>query len=149
MLTQLPPTRCRDRYGAGYFGASRGKRKHNGVDFVIQPGTQVCAFQRGTVTKLGYCYAKHPQYRYVEITDSRGYRCRYFYVCPAVSDGSDIDRGSPLGTAQDLAPLYPGITPHIHFEVMTMKSDGIQFDDSIVWGERVYHNPFKYLAGDL
>ncbi len=136
MLTVLPPTRNRDKYGAGYFGASRGKRTHNGVDFVVQPHQNVCAFQRGTVTKLGYPYANHLEYRYVEVTDARGYRCRYFYCSPILAVGDVVDRGGVVGIAQDLSKLYPGITPHFHFEVVT-------------GSPKVYHDPFKYLANDI
>lgn len=138
MIEIIPEARGRDRYGAGYFGASRGSRSHGGVDFVRKAGEPVLAFAGGKVTKLGYPYRDHLEYRYVEITDDRGFRCRYFYADPHVSVGDRVVPGGLLGRAQDLERLYPGITPHYHFEVITMSGR-----------KKVYHDPIKYLAGDL
>lgn len=138
MITQLPPMRCRDKQGAGYYGASRGSRTHVGVDFVLNAGDDVCSFNEGTVTKLGYPYANHPEFRYVEVTDRNGYRCRYFYCDPAVFRGDVIHVGTVLGASQDLRALYSGITPHLHFEVMKMNG-----------GQKQFFDPIKYLAGDL
>lgn len=153
MMKLFPLIRCRDSFGAGYFGAGRGGRPHNGIDvcsnlpddssvgiFVkaFKNGDAVKALRRGTVTKLGYPYANHLEYRYVEITDPRGYRARYFYVDPSVSVGDDIDAGDCIGHLQDTGKLYQDITPHVHFEVVTGKRPN-----------RTYHDPMKYLAGDI
>lgn len=138
MITSLPGTRNRDKHGAGYYGASRGKRKHVGVDFLINAGDKVCAFRGGTVTKLGYAYADDLSFRYIEIKDSRGYFCRYFYVEPSVAVGAVVDLGSTIGTSQSLGQRYVGITPHLHFEVFLLEGR-----------EKKYFDPFRYLAGDI
>lgn len=113
--------RGQDRHGAGYFGAPRGKRTHNGVDIVCRAGDAVTAFCDGTVTKLGYPYSpqdpKKGHLRYVEVTDIEGNRCRYFYVKRSVSMGDRVRRGDLLGVAQGLTEIYKGITDHYHFEI--------------------------------
>lgn len=124
--------RGRDGQGAGYFGASRGGRTHNGMDFVAVPGTPVTALSPGRVTKLGYPYADRPEFRYVEVTDRDGLRCRYFYVQPSVTVGQSVGIGDTLGTTQMLP--YDGIEQHFHFEVMK--------------GRGEYLDPIKYLCGD-
>lgn len=137
-LSVLPPTRNRDKHGAGYYGASRGKRKHVGVDFAVEAESKICAFRRGIITKLGYAYADDLSFRYAEIKDSRGYYCRYFYCEPCVDVGDSIDMGSHIGDSQDLRRRYPGITPHLHFEVFSMEGTS-----------RRYVDPYAYLAGDI
>ena len=47
----------------------------------------------GIVTKLGYPYASYLEFRYVEITDLKNFRHRYFYVSPRVSVGDKINIG--------------------------------------------------------
>jgi murein DD-endopeptidase MepM/ murein hydrolase activator NlpD len=138
MITVLPPTRNRDKHGAGYYGASRGKRTHVGVDFKLEPEADVCAFRRGTVTKLGYAYGDDLSFRYIEIKDNRDFYSRYFYVEPCVSVGDEIDLGACIGHSQSLLQRYPGITPHLHYEVF--RSEG---------GGKAYVNPYAYLAGDV
>lgn len=128
----LPRMRGRDAQGCGYFGASRGGRAHNGIDFASCPGTPVAALSPGKVTKLGYPYADKLEFRYVEVTDPDGLRCRYFYVRPSVSVGQDVRVGDTLGTVQMLP--YAGIEQHYHFEVMK--------------GRGEYLDPIKYLCGD-
>lgn len=126
----IPPTRGRDAQGAGYFGASRGTRKHNGVDFVSTPNEPVRAFLGGKVTKLGYPYSHDLSFRYVQVTKGDKH-CRYFYVSPTVEVGDEVEAGDMLGTCQELP--YDGITQHYHFEV---KQRG------------AYLDPIKYLCCD-
>lgn len=128
----IPPIRGRDCKGSGYFGASRGRRKHAGVDFVHCPGEPVCAFSAGTVTKLGFPYAHHLQYRYVQVTDADGIECRYFYVEPCVALGDTVRAGQAIGATQKLGEVYPGITEHFHFEI---RRDGEHLDPLPYLGE--------------
>lgn len=111
------PMRKPDRHGAGHFGAPRGSRTHNGVDFACAPGSTVLACECGDVTKLGYPYADDLSYRYVEITDAMGLRWRYFYVQPSVKEGQQIMQGDAIGESQALGPRYEGITEHVHLEI--------------------------------
>lgn len=106
-----------DKWGCGHFGASRGDRTHNGVDIITEPGDRVYCLNRGIVSKIGYPYADDLSYRYVEIMDA-GWAWRYFYVEPIVHVGDEVDAYTIIGEAQALGPRYPGISPHIHLEVI-------------------------------
>ncbi|MGY8872226.1 MAG: M23 family metallopeptidase [Pseudomonadales bacterium] len=112
-----------DDQGNGAFGSSRAKgtRRHKGVDVVVCEGDAIHAFRAGTVTKIWYPYdpkdKKKGHYRYVEIAVGKR-RHRYFYVAPAVRKGDRVEAGQIIGHAQGLTKLYPGITDHIHFEIM-------------------------------
>lgn len=138
-------------WGSGEFEAPRGSRKHKGIDIVAPVGAEVISVTNGDVTKIGFPYAQDPlgQYtnederrafylkkamRYVQITTLLGRRVRYFYVDPVVEVGDKVYPGETLGTTQDLGKVYPGITPHFHFEVMDDKG--------------AIMNPYTYL-GDL
>jgi murein DD-endopeptidase MepM/ murein hydrolase activator NlpD len=109
-----------DCHGSGAYLASRGTRKHNGVDIVMHANESVVAYEAGEVTYLGWPYNpsddKKGKYRLVEIT-SNGYRLRYFYVGLLVEVDDDIERGQTLGWSQDLDSVYPGITQHVHCEI--------------------------------
>ena len=113
-----------DEWGSGEFGASRGGRRHNGVDLVVDPDTAILATFEGVVTKLGYPYGDDLSYRYVQIT-ANGYDLRIFYVKPFVSVGDKVNKDSVIGVSQSLEKRYPGITPHVHFEI---KKDGEYVD---------------------
>jgi murein DD-endopeptidase MepM/ murein hydrolase activator NlpD len=126
-----------DSWGSGHFQAARGNHKHKGIDIVCPPDSEVLAVTGGTVTRIGFPYVQEPtpagfkseddrrrfllkaDYRYVEVTTPGGRRVRYFYVDPAVKVGDKVAEGRILGSAQSLQPVYPGITDHYHFEVLT------------------------------
>lgn len=105
-----------DSQGCGYFGASRGNRKHIGVDLVASPGDYVYSPFDGEITKYGWAYAG-ANYRYIEITGKTD-KVRLFYteLDDAFEVGDKIPKGQFVGIAQDIASRYPGITPHIHVE---------------------------------
>lgn len=127
MITVAVGRRRPDRYGSGEFGAKRdgGSRSHNGVDLVLF----VCSGVEGKVTKLGYPYSDDLSYRYVEITNSdTQLRHRYFYVKPCVKVGQEIVVGDRIGTPQSLDKRYPGITEHVHYEVLNSVDEYIDPD---------------------
>ncbi|HYD74293.1 MAG TPA: peptidoglycan DD-metalloendopeptidase family protein [Candidatus Binatia bacterium] len=109
-----------DAFGSGDFGASRdgGKRKHEGVDYVIAPGAPVHAPIAGEVARLGYAYRGEGGYRIVEIVNSETkVKARVLYVAPTVEVGDVVVAGQEIGSAQDLNARYPGITNHVHVEL--------------------------------
>lgn len=114
-----PPVRGNDAHGSGAYLASRGDRQHKGVDFACYPGSELLSMCHGTITRFGFPYSHHPDYRYVEVTDSNALKFRFFYVQPNpdLSVGDKVKPGDILGTSQDLGRIYGGITNHIHFEV--------------------------------
>jgi len=115
-MKTIPPLRETDAHGSGHYGAPRKGHTHNGVDLAVWPGTFITSLTKGIVTKLGWAYADHPDYRYVQVTtDELDYR--YFYVTPMVSEGELVNVDTVLGKSQDLRIIYKDITPHLHFEV--------------------------------
>ena len=109
-----------DVFGSGDFGASRdgGKRKHEGVDYVIAPGAPVHSPISGEVARLGYAYRGEGGYRIVEIVNSETkVKARVLYVSPTVAVGDVVVAGQEIGAAQDLNARYPGITNHEHVEL--------------------------------
>lgn len=133
-LAKMKLRKC-DAFGCGHFGASRGKRVHNGVDLEALPGTLVTIRHAGTVTKLGYCYGDDLSYRYVQVETPHGYRFRYFYVDPRVSVGDTVQAGDVIGAAQAIADRYPEITPHIHFEIIDPAGQHVDpMPALIAWG---------------
>ena len=133
MITIRTPTRGLDTWGDGRYGAKRGKRQHRGIDFAAWPGSTVLSPVEGHVTKLGYPYADDLTYRYVQITDDRGYHHRFFYVDPedTVELEDYIFEGDPIGTVQNLLRRYPRakqgkkMTPHVHYEIKGPDGDFI------------------------
>lgn len=112
--------RAHDDFGFGAFGASRdgGSRHHEGVDYVGFAGQDVAAPIAGQVTRMGLAYAD-ANYKYVEITNPEtGYEARVFYVEPTIAIGDTVEVGQVIGKLKSLQPRYPGITDHVHLEVM-------------------------------
>lgn len=112
-----------DQQGSGAFGASRGKRTHNGIDYAMPPGSAVFSPVIGKVTKLGYPYAHDLSYRYVQITTEDGLKHRVFYVEPGVEVGALVGQNDIIGHSQRLP--YEGIIQHVHYEIMVSKVEYI------------------------
>jgi murein DD-endopeptidase MepM/ murein hydrolase activator NlpD len=113
--------RGHDDFGDGEFGARRdgGSRSHEGVDYIAQAGQDVRAPISGYVTKIGYAYAGSSDLKFVEITNpALGYVARAFYVDPGVEVGQSVRLGESIGSVESLQRHYPGITDHVHLEVM-------------------------------
>ena len=116
-IFKLPLRKCDDQ-GCGHFGASRGSRRHSGIDIAVAPGTPINSPVDGVVTKLGWPYGSPSKshIRYVEITKG-GYKYRVFYVDPQVGLGDHVSLDTVIGHSQKLGGFYRGITEHVHFEV--------------------------------
>ena len=113
--------RGHDDFGDGEFGARRdgGAREHEGVDYMATAGQDVHAPISGYVTKIGYAYAGSSDLKFVEITNpALGYVARAFYVTPGVEVGQTVRLGQTIGSVETLQRHYPGITDHVHLEVM-------------------------------
>jgi peptidoglycan LD-endopeptidase LytH len=132
--------RGQDEWGSGAFGAPRdgGSRKHNGIDIVALPGSEPCTLTESRVIRIGYPYDPRPsseldirtdaarkkhdlkaQMRLIVLEDPWGNQIKLMYVLPFdhVKPGRKLPQYASIGTTQDLDPIYPGITPHFHFEV--------------------------------
>jgi len=124
VIKTIPQVRPNDAYGSGHYGASRGTRKHLGIDFACMQGTIILSPVNGFITKLGYTYKDDLSFRYVQVTTADHYNYRFFYVKPSVKMGDAVNVDSPLGVVQDLTKRYPAnerhesaITNHCHFEI--------------------------------
>jgi len=105
-----------DGQGCGHYLAPRGDYRHEGVDMVCVPGTEVGSPVQGVVTKLGYPYVGDMETRYVEV-EAEGYKFRMFYVAPCVNVGDPVFVGSVVGHAQRLESMDRGGTQHVHLEI--------------------------------
>lgn len=120
--------RGHDDFGDGYFGARRdsGTRAHEGVDYVARAGQAVHAPMSGYVTKIGYAYAGDTELKFVEITNpALGYAARAFYVDPDVEVGQTVRLGQSIGKVEGLQDHYPGITDHVHLEILAPGGDRV------------------------
>jgi murein DD-endopeptidase MepM/ murein hydrolase activator NlpD len=120
--------RGHDDFGDGEFGARRdgGTRAHEGVDYVAKAGQDVRAPMSGYVTKIGYAYAGDTELKFVEITNpALDYAARAFYVTPDVEVGQSVRLGQPIGTVESLQGHYPGITDHVHLEILAPGGDRV------------------------
>lgn len=121
MFKIIPVQRTVDDFGSGAYGASRGRRVHNGIDFYVPPGSVVCSPVDGRITKYGYCYSSDLHWRYIQITDSNEVDHRLFYVETTRNAGTRVFKGEPVGMAQDIASKYDTdekkMTPHVHYEI--------------------------------
>ncbi len=120
--------RGHDDFGDGFFGARRdgGSRAHEGVDYVATAGQTVRAPMSGYVTKIGYAYAGDTQLKFVEITNpALGYAARAFYVTPGVEVGQTVRLGQSIGAVESLQGHYPGITDHVHLEILAPGGDRV------------------------
>ena len=106
-----------DEWGCGNYGASRGNRKHKGMDFKAESGQILLSTVVGEVSKLGYPYSDDLDYRYVQVTDAAGYDIRFFYIDPSIRLGDKVMLLDPLGEVQDLSNRYPEMTNHVHIEI--------------------------------
>lgn len=109
--------RIPDSYGEGHFGASRGGRKHRGVDYSCLPNSKVLSPCSGIVSKIGYPYSDDLSFRYIEIASNSNHKLRVFYVSPSVEVGDIVDESTVLGLSQKLGVRYPGIGEHVHLEI--------------------------------
>lgn len=136
MIFIIPKLRGTDAQGSGAYGASRGSRKHKGVDFACKPGSRVYSAVRGIVTRLGYPYSGNRELRLIEIEDGLESLIRYMYVQPAVTKQQLINPGDLLGTVQKLS--YRGITQHVHVDVKQMVNERRKFVNPVDYFEEYW-----------
>jgi len=115
--------RGKDKYGSGHHGASRGKRKHDGADYISKPGQKIKAPLSGKVTKISKPYSSGIDAKVlsgVEIVASDGTTCWVWYIKPSAKIvGTVVKAGiSIIGKAKTLKNRYKnGITDHVHVRI--------------------------------
>jgi len=108
-----------DPTGYGWYGASRGNRKHKGVDVLTQPKDSIKAPFSGVITKFGQVYSQTNKFKYIELK-SDVYRIRLMYAKPidSLKLNQRIFEGDEIGIAQDIAGYWKsGMLNHIHIEL--------------------------------
>ncbi|XP_074069606.1 leukocyte cell-derived chemotaxin-2-like [Macrotis lagotis] len=104
-----------DIHGCGSYGASRGKRKHNGVDVTCPDGSVVYAPFNGKIIRQAKPYKKDNAINDgIQIT-GEGFCIKMFYV-KATKYKGNIKKGEKLGNLLPLQKVYPKITSHIHIQ---------------------------------
>lgn len=110
-----------DVHGCGYFGASRGNRSHNGLDFVTYENEQIKAPFDCKVTRYGYPYANDLNYRLIEVVGTGAfsdYRCKIMYIKKTLEVGVRVKKGGVLCLSDNIAKRFsPGMINHVHVEV--------------------------------
>ncbi len=112
-----------DSKGDGFFGASRGRRTHNGLDIIVTSGSAVYSPIEGVVFRKAYPYgttrgnAQWEGFVILGVGDYRGYEVKIFYTRPFVM-GDYVFPGDIVGVAQDISRKYsPAMIDHVHIEV--------------------------------
>jgi murein DD-endopeptidase MepM/ murein hydrolase activator NlpD len=119
------------------FGAPRGGRRHEGLDFPVPYGTRVGAAGRGTTIYAGYNYGGYGNL--VVIQHRLGFTTWYAHLSSITSwVGEQVGGGTRIG--------YVGSTghstgPHLHFEVR-------RYDTPIDPGPRLLPAATRFFAPD-
>ncbi len=108
----------KDSEGDGNYGASRGSRRHNGIDYLCQAGQDVVAPFDMTIVRVSNPKADSPLSGIVwERGRSRG-KMFYFMPYPDLI-GRAVAEGQAIGIAQSCSDDYglPKMMDHIHFQI--------------------------------
>jgi len=114
-----------DAGGDGHYGAPRSKKlsngrvyrdKHNGTDYVYEPGEDVRAPATGFVRREAKPYA-YENYGGVELICDKFTLVGFYFKLDRSLIGQTVQKGQGIGTAQDISNKYPGVTPHVHWRV--------------------------------
>lgn len=107
-----------DSAGDGNYGAPRGDRLHNGIDFLCDEGQVVRAPCNMLIVRVAISSANKPlsgiKWKYGR---SEG---KIFYFEPKLSlIGTMVSKGTIIGTAQSCSFHYgdPEMLDHIHFQI--------------------------------
>lgn len=107
-----------DHEGDGNYGASRGSRIHNGIDYLCTEGQIVVAPFGITITRVANPKAKSPL---SGIAWRRGKSSGKMFYFKPYSDliGKKVKQGETIGIAQSVSRDYglPKMKDHIHFQV--------------------------------
>jgi len=107
-----------DSEGDGNYGASRGTRLHNGLDYVCSKYQDIIAPFNMIITRGAYPKAyKVMQGIAWQKGKSKG-RMFYFIPDPELI-GKSVHAGDVIGVAQDVSEYYglPNMANHIHFQI--------------------------------
>ncbi len=108
----------KDSEGDGNYGASRGSRKHNGIDYLCKKGQNVIAPFNMYISRISKpkanCSLSGIKWK---SGTSNG---RMFYFQPDLKlIGKHVTQGTVIGVAQSVSEFYklPKMQDHIHFQI--------------------------------
>lgn len=103
-----------DSGGCGRFGSKRGKRKHEGTDFLCEPEQVVRAVIQGRLVRA-FPYANDLSYTGCRIW-GKEWMAKMFYFKPYEHlINESVLAGEVIGIAQDISQKYGcEMKPHIH-----------------------------------
>ena len=115
--------RTSDAHGRGAYGAKRGRRSHRGTDFICEPGQNiVCPIDRAILVRECRPYVIGPYSGALLKNDDL--TIKMFYFTPWTDlIGADVRQGDVLGIAQNISTKYPGMTNHIHLEIVSINPE--------------------------
>ncbi|ROL51839.1 Leukocyte cell-derived chemotaxin-2 [Anabarilius grahami] len=116
---------CDTKYGCGNYGASRGNRKHMGLDIVCADGDTVVAPFDVKLNGKAAPYIKNNAINDGINLSGEGLCFKLFYVKPDSYTGT-LKKGQKIGSLLPMQSVYPGITSHVHVQ-MCDKSDPTQY----------------------
>lgn len=107
-----------DSEGDGRYGASRGSRRHNGVDFECDKGQDILAPHDMVIVRESFPKAGSPM---TGIAWKNGKSTgRLWYFRPTASlIGKAVKEGDVIGVAQSVSEDYglPNMKDHVHYRV--------------------------------
>ncbi|MBM3248250.1 MAG: M23 family metallopeptidase [Candidatus Omnitrophica bacterium] len=121
VIFNTAPKLRNDVYGKGHFGARRnGGRKHAGVDFLAEVGTDVVAVRSGWVINAEFHRGLG---NYVEIQHSKNLITIYGHLSQIlVKKGQRVCQGQIIGKVGKTGNAnYKAMLPHLHFEIRVNK----------------------------
>ena len=116
-----------DPGGMGFYGAPRKKivngqlvrYKHKGTDYAVKPGDKVYMPLTGVISRYAKPYVSG-DYSGIELIARRGVFNMFYMELFSELLGKMVIQGTPIGIAQDISKKYDKVTPHIHFEVVSL-----------------------------
>ncbi len=106
-----------DKHGSGTYLAGRGKRLHEGVDYISFPGQEIVAPTKGFIIRERWPYAEPTEGVFYGGVQIRGPNCVvtiFYFQLDKKLIKMNVREGQVIGIAQDLTLKYPGITNHVH-----------------------------------
>ncbi|MGQ2982128.1 peptidoglycan DD-metalloendopeptidase family protein [Flavobacterium sp.] len=129
-----------DTHGCGSFGASRGSRKHSGIDYIAAPGENIYSPISGKVTRFPYPYAGNTIYKGIQIENDK-YIVKIFYMVASLPAGAYVATGQKIGVAQNIAAKYSqGMTNHVHFEIWDKATGKVIDPTKLIGGSPLNYN---------
>lgn len=112
--------------GCGHFGASRGTRKHEGIDILCEVGGEVYAPFDGYVERKVTPYAG---WSFSGLQINHGdFTTKIMYFLPVDGlENTQVVKGQIIGYCQDIQKKYGSSVPrHLHVEIID--NDGVHVD---------------------